>query len=71
MVACYFASSLIYGNVCIYVAELKKLGRLSALVEILSFGKLGAHFAISWMTNMIAHRTIVLFSQTPEIAVHI
>lgn len=36
------ASSLIYGDLCIYVAELRKLDKLSALVEILSFGKFGA-----------------------------
>lgn len=38
----HLASSLIYGDLCIYVAELKKLGKLSALVEILSSGKFGA-----------------------------
>lgn len=71
MDASHLASSLIYGNACIYVAELKKLGELSALVEILSFGELGAHFAISWMTNMIAQCAIVLCSQTQEITVQI
>lgn len=40
MGASHLASSLIYGDVCMYVAELKKLGKLSALVEILSLGKL-------------------------------
>lgn len=57
----HLASSIIYGNVCIYVTELKKLGMLSALVEILSFGKLGARFGISWMTNMIAQNTVLCF----------
>lgn len=47
MGASHLASSLIYGDLCIYVAELKKLDKLSALVEILSFGKLGARFGIS------------------------
>lgn len=50
---------------------MKKLGKLSALVEILSFGKLEAHFAINWMTNMIAQCAIVLCSQTQEITVQI
>ena len=54
MGASHLASSIIYGNICIYVAELKKLGMFRALVEILSHGKLGARFGISWMTKMIA-----------------
>ncbi len=47
MGASHLASSLIYGDLCIYVAELKKLDKLSALVEILSFGKFRARFAVS------------------------
>lgn len=50
MGASHLAPSLIYGDLCIYVASLKKLDKLSARVEILSCGK----FVISWMTNMIA-----------------
>ena len=42
----HLASCLNYGNVCVYVAGLKKLDKLSAMVEILSFGKL-AH---AWET---------------------
>lgn len=41
----HLACSLIYGDLCIYVAELRKLDKLSALVEILSFGKFGARSA--------------------------
>lgn len=47
MGASHLAPSLIYGDLCIYVVELKKLDKLSALVEILSFGKFGARFGIS------------------------
>lgn len=54
MCGSHLASSLIYGNVCIYVAELKKLGKLSALVEILPFSKLAHTLEISWITNMTA-----------------
>lgn len=56
----HLASSLIYGDLCIYVAD-----KLSALVEILSLGKFGARFGISWMTNMIAQYT-VLCCQTQQ-----
>ena len=63
MGASHFASSLIYGDLCIYVAELKSLDKLSALVEILSFGEFRARFGISRMTNMIAQYTL-LCSQT-------
>ncbi len=47
MGASHLAPSLIYGDLCIYVAESEKLDKLSAVVEILSFGKLGARFGIS------------------------
>lgn len=63
MGASRLAPSLIYGDLCIYVAELGKLDRLSALVEILSFGEFGARLGISRMTNVIAQYT-VLCSQT-------
>lgn len=63
MGASHLAPSLIYGDLCIYVAVLKKSDKLSALVEILSFGMFGARFGISWMTNVIAQYT-VLCSQT-------
>lgn len=54
MGAFHLASSLIYGDLCIYVAD-----KLSALVEILSWGKFGARFGISWMTNVIAQYTVL------------
>lgn len=59
MGASHLASSLIYGHLCIYEAELKKLDKLSALVEILSVGKFGACFGISWVTNTIAQYTVL------------
>lgn len=68
MGAFHLASSLIYGYLCIYVAELRKLDKLSALVEILSFSKFGARSGISWMTNLIAQYT-VLCCQTQDLAV--
>lgn len=68
MGASHLASSLIYGDLCIYVAELKKLDKLNALLEILSFGKFWARSGISWMTNMIAQYT-VLCSQIQDFTV--
>lgn len=59
MGAFHLASSLIYGDLCIYVAELRKLDKLIALVEILSFSKFGARSGISWMTNLIAQYTVL------------
>lgn len=68
MGAFHLASSLIYGDLCMYVTELRKLDKLSALVEILSFGKFGTRSGISWMTNMIAQYTVLCFL-TQDLAV--
>lgn len=54
MGAFHLASSLIYGDLCIYVAD-----KLSAQLEILSFGKFAAHPGISWMTNMIVQYSLL------------
>lgn len=53
----HLASSLIYGDLCMYETELKKLGEFRILGEILSCGKSGEFFRIGWMTNMIAQCT--------------
>lgn len=47
--------------ICSRVGE--ELDKLSALVEILSFGNFGARFGISWMTNVIAQRSVLCFQK--------
>lgn len=47
--------------ICSRVEE--ELDKLSAPVEILSFGNFGARFGINWMTNVIAQRRVLCFQK--------